>query len=200
MWLAQILAPGLAAAGCCWVLLACCDSSAGCNSCCSRKRGCRMKSKSKKKKVIKRGGCYGEAADAGLGRVRAFPFDLLASFCSSISPSLSCSACPALPACLRWELELPGWKGKRPVRVGGLQVVGRPRSACAEAASQGSGGRPGRNEELGELWLQTPCAGIRANPLQVIVSRQSGFGNGSKERGGAFECASADGRRAAIIM
>ena len=35
-------------------------------------------------------------------------------------PVLLCPALPACqPACLLWELELPGWKGKRPVRVGG---------------------------------------------------------------------------------
>ena len=106
-------------------------------------------------------------------------------------PSLSCSALPCLP-CLpaslpvcsgSWNFQVgrerdqfaSGPSGRRPATVGVCRgsLPGVPVAAGAGMKNWESSG------------LQTPCAGTRANPLQVIVSHQSGFGKGSKERGTA---------------
>ena len=62
-------------------------------------------------------------------------------------PSLSCSALPCLPASLpvcsgSWNFQVG--RERDQFASGGLQVVGLPRSACAEAASQGFRWPPGQ--------------------------------------------------------
>ena len=61
-------------------------------------------------------------------------------------PVLLCPALPACqPACLLWELgNFQVGRERDQFASGGLQVVGLPRSACAEAASQGFRWPPGQ--------------------------------------------------------